>query len=123
MGQLFYYRTFNVTSEDYQFNVVLSQGDNQHQSVDVNGINKDIFLEITSTTNKYTVADITDHYGHRKGDVNYDGEVSIADVTVLIDLILTDKINSDNKPLADINGDNEVNIADVTVLIEILLRG
>ena len=122
MDQRFYYRTFNVESEDYTFNVVLSQGDSGHQSVDVTGINKDIFLEITSTTNKYIVADITAHYGHRKGDVNYDGEISIADVTALIDILLSDKVDSDVKPLADINEDKEITIGDVTALIDILLN-
>ena len=87
-GQKFYYRTFNVNSEDYAFNVVLSQGDSGHQSVDVTGITHDIYLEITSTTNKYTVADITDQYSYLLGDVNDDGEANISDVTSLIDILL-----------------------------------
>ena len=120
-GQRFYYRTFNIGSEDYAFNVVLSQGDNQHQSNDVTGINKDIYLEITSTTNKYTVRDITDQYSHLEGDVNGDGEVNIGDVTALINIVLT----SDSQfydEAADVNGDREVNIGDVTALINIILK-
>ena len=120
-GQRFYYRTFNIGSEDYAFNVVLSQGDNQHQSNDVTGINKDIYLEITSTTNKYTVQDITDQYSHLEGDVNGDGEVNIGDVTALINIVLT----SDSQfydEAADVNGDREVNIGDVTALINIILK-
>ena len=89
MGQKFYYRTFNVNSEDYMFNVVLSQGDSGHQSVDITGISHDIYLEVTSTTNKYTVADITDQYSYLLGDLNNDGEVNISDVTVLIDILLS----------------------------------
>ena len=123
MGQIFYYRTFNVNSEDYTFNVVLSQGDNQHQSVDVTGINKDIYLEITSTTNKYTVADITEQYSYLKGDVNLDGEVNIADVTYLISIILEGETDSAVLQRADVNEDLEVNIADVTALIALILRG
>ena len=118
LGQRFYCRTFNVDSEDYTFNVVLSQGDNQHQSVDVTGISKDIYLEITSTTNKYTVADITDQYSILTGDVNADGEVNISDVTTLIDLILSNGYTE----RGDVNGDGEVNISDVTTLIDILLQ-
>ena len=120
-GQKFYYRTFNVNSENYTFNVVLSQGDSGHQSVDVTGINKNIFLEITSTTNKYTVANITELYSHIKGDVNLDNEINIADVTDLIYLILYDMIDDNTRPLADVNEDGEVNIADVTDLINIIL--
>jgi hypothetical protein len=122
MGQKFYYRTFNVDSEDYTFNVVLSQGDNAHQSVDITGINKDIYLEITSTSNKYTVADITDQYSYLPGDVNLDGEVSIADVTALINILLTGQVDIDTMQRADVNQDQEISIGDVTALIDILLK-
>jgi len=120
-GQRFYCRTFNVDSEDYSFNVVLSQGDNQHQSVDVTGITGDIYLEITSTTNKYTVADITSQFAHQRGDVNADGEVNIGDVTALIDLLLGGDADASTHLRADVNDDGEVNIGDVTALIDILL--
>ena len=122
MGQKFYYRTFNVNSEDYVFNVVLSQGDSGHQSVDVTGITHYIYLEITSTTNKYTVADITDQYSYLLGDLNNDGEVNISDVTTLIDILLSNGIDAETLRRGDLNGDGEVNISDVTELIDILLR-
>ena len=121
MGQKFYYRTFNVNSEDYVFNVVLSQGDSGHQSVDITGITHDIFLEITSTTNKYTVADITDQYSHLLGDINDDGEVNISDVTMLIDVLLGRDVDEEMFNRCDLNNDGEINISDVTALIDILL--
>ena len=120
-GQKFYYRTFNINSEDYFFNVVLNQGDNQHQSEDVTGIHKDIYLEITSTSNKYTVADITDQYAYMAGDVNGDGEVSIGDVTALIDILLGDHADAETLLRCDVNGDGEASIGDVTALIDMLL--
>ena len=120
-GQKFYYRTFDVNSEDYQFSVVLNQGDNQHQSVDVTGIKKDIYLEITSTTNKYTVADVTDQYGYLLGDVNLDGEVNIADVTELVSVLLGDNTGSASFATTDINYDGEITIGDVTCLIDLIL--
>ncbi len=52
-----------------------------------------------------------------KGDVNGDGEVNIADVNAVIDLILSGGTNSN----ADVNGDGEVNIADVNALIDMIL--
>ena len=120
-GQRFYYRTFNVNSEDYTFNVVLSQGDNQHQSVDVTGISRDIYLEITSTTNKYTVGDITDQYSYLKGDVNGDGEVNISDLTDLIDILLGRQVDAATLWRSDVNSDGVTTIADVTDLVDALL--
>ena len=56
----------------------------------------------------------------RRGDVDKSGDVSIADVTALIDMLL----NGDEMiPEADCNQDNEMGIGDVTVLIDFLLNG
>ena len=52
-----------------------------------------------------------------KGDVNGDGEVNIADVNFVIDIILTGNIDA----RGDVNGDTEVNIADVNAIIDIIL--
>ena len=56
-----------------------------------------------------------------KGDVNNDGEVNIADVNALIDIILGGKDDSEGR--SDVNEDGEVNIADVNALIDIILTG
>ena len=55
------------------------------------------------------------------GDVNLDGGISIADVTTLIDYLLSDASAAPAE--ADCNGDNTVSIADVTALIDYLLSG
>ena len=54
----------------------------------------------------------------KKGDVNGDGEVTIADVTALVNIILG---KNDKKAIADVNGDDDVTIADVTALVNIIL--
>ena len=100
---------------------MLNQGDNQHQSVDVTGINRDIYLEVTSTTNKYTVADITSQYTFLKGDVNGDGEVTINDVTALISILLGYPADAASMYRAEVDGDGEISIGDATALISILL--
>jgi len=59
------------------------------------------------------------------GDVNKDGEVSITDVSVLIDILLANEnANFDAATLthADVNRDNEISISDVTALINIILE-
>ena len=52
------------------------------------------------------------------GDVNGDGEVSIADVNAVIDMILT----GSNEPNGDVNGDGEVGIADVNAVTDAILN-
>ena len=53
------------------------------------------------------------------GDVNADGEVNIADLNVLIDVIL----GHVNNPTCDLNEDSEINIADINVLIDLIING
>ncbi len=62
----------------------------------------------------------TDKNAALRGDVDNDGKVTISDVTVLINLLLTG-----NTPpsTADCDQDSKVNISDVTALINYLLSG
>ncbi len=57
------------------------------------------------------------------GDVNGDGEVNIADVTRIIDVILGGEADGALLARADVNGDGEVNIGDVTKTIDLILEG
>ena len=55
------------------------------------------------------------------GDINSDGLVNVADVTLLISIVLNS--NSDYEMSnVDLNNDNVVNVADVTALINIVLN-
>jgi len=51
------------------------------------------------------------------GDVNNDGEISIADVNVIIQLILSNGFTS----AADVNNDGEITVADANAVIRIIL--
>lgn len=55
------------------------------------------------------------------GDVNHDGEVNIADINAIIDIILGGNADGDTRHRADVNGDGEVNIADINAVIDIIL--
>ncbi len=57
----------------------------------------------------------------KKGDVNNDGEVSIGDVTALIDYLLNGNVEGINPQAADVDDNNDISISDVTVLIDMLL--
>ncbi len=58
---------------------------------------------------------------YQRGDVNHDGHITIADVTALIDYLLSN--DSEIPAEANVNGDSTVSIADVTALIDYLLSG
>ena len=53
-----------------------------------------------------------------KGDVNGDGEVGVADVTMLVSLLLEQGENENS----DVNGDGETGVADLTALVAILMN-
>jgi len=53
------------------------------------------------------------------GDVNADGDVTIADVNVVIDAIMGGIIDSN----CDVNHDGDITIADINALIDIILTG
>ena len=55
-----------------------------------------------------------------KGDVNNDGEVNIADVNAVINVILG---GGGSNMSGDVNADGEINIADVNAIINIILGG
>ena len=127
-GVKFYYDTYTIPSKDYYVNFVFNQGGNtasSHQTEDVTYVNKTSFFEVTTQTNKYQVTDVTDQYlpylDEIEGDVNGDGEVNIADVNCLIDVILGVKPASLYEGRADVNDDGEVNIADVNAVIDVIL--
>ena len=130
-GEKFYYKTFTITGSSYYVNFVFSQGGStagSHQTVDVTGVRETSFFEITSQTNKYTVANVTDTYlpylndDFIPGDVNRDGLVNVSDVTALISYVLNDGGVDIDLDAADLSGDGNINITDATQLISIVLN-
>ena len=69
---------------------------------------------------KMAIEDITPVPQPVKGDVNGDGEVTVADANVIIGIILG---SIDNIPAADVNGDGEVTVADVNAVISLIING
>jgi len=55
------------------------------------------------------------------GDANLDGEVTIADVTAVVNRILSKEMETFSEENADVNGDGTITIADVTALVNIIL--
>ena len=129
-GEKFYYKTFTITGTNYCVNFVFNQGGStagSHQTVDVTGVRETSFFEVTTQTNKYQVANVTDTFlpylndDIQPGDVNNDGDVTIADVSALIDYLLDGDESAIIFDGADVNQDQAITIADVSALIDILL--
>lgn len=55
------------------------------------------------------------------GDVNHDGEVNVADINAVIDIVLGGNADDQTQERADVNGDGEINIADINAIIDIIL--
>ena len=128
-GETFYYKTFTITGSRYYLNFVFSQGGStagSHQTVDVTGVRETSFFEITTQTNKYQVADVTETYlpylNHDVllGDVDGDGRVNLKDLTQLIYYLLGASIPID-LDASDVNTDGNINVQDISALISLLL--
>ena len=83
------------------------------------GVYTDMYV---NQTNKRKLGEFDEPAGLR-GDVDGDGDVNIADVTTLIDYLLSGDATGVSLDLADCDLDGEINIADVTSLIDFLLSG
>jgi hypothetical protein len=58
---------------------------------------------------------------NKKGDVNGDGLITVADVTAVVDVLLERQMPNISVSNADINGDGEVTIVDVVESIHLVL--
>lgn len=55
------------------------------------------------------------------GDLNGDGKVNVSDVTLLIQVALSEDASGINPDAADLNGDGTINVSDVTMLIQLAI--
>lgn len=56
-----------------------------------------------------------------KGDVNLDGEVTVADINAIIQVILGGQASDDLRRRADVNEDGEVTVADINSVINLIV--
>jgi hypothetical protein len=61
-------------------------------------------------------------YNQLIGDINFDGEVNILDVILLVSFILGEPTDEYEYIAADINQDNELSILDIVLLIDMILN-
>ena len=106
----------------------VTKGSLQHIIMDVPLKESARFRIVQSSGSRVNIDDIT-IYGRDdepqpvlKGDVNGDGEVNIADINLLANIILGFDADEPTMVRADVNEDGEINIADVNAVIDIILN-
>ena len=57
------------------------------------------------------------------GDVDGNGELTISDISMLINCLITENTDGINLSNADLNGDGELNVSDITILVNYVLTG
>ena len=134
MSKLVRVENVTVTKPGRFFFITASDGENIQliDQMNIGGYNLDDFVDKTvNVTGVFTwnmtrwaifptsVEDATS-VTFERGDVDHSGNLNIADVTALIDILLS---NSEAPVEADCDLDNNVTIADVTALIDRLLSG
>lgn len=60
-GAEWYYKSFDITSKGYSFNIIFDKGSSNDQTVDIGPISEDTYFELSAnkTNGKYTVTDVT----------------------------------------------------------------
>ena len=59
----------------------------------------------------------------KRGDVNHDGEINLADVNEVTDVIFKGIASASAHTINDINQDGEINIADINLIIDKIMTG
>ena len=118
----------NSTQEVAAGNTYTTQKSNNNHSYKFTGNGVDYTFTFNLNNLTFSIAEyqeppLPDPSTLSVGDVNGDGEITIGDVTALIDILMGGFANYDTKKRSDVNYDKETTIADVTTLIDYLLGG
>ena len=73
-GTSWFYRTYNVTKSNHPINIVLSTGTGKPQTVDIEGIENDIYIEVSNEKigDKYSYKNVTSEHTSGIKDIHAD---------------------------------------------------
>ncbi|MDE5757724.1 MAG: Ig-like domain-containing protein, partial [Allobaculum sp.] len=119
--------TVTVTPQSASYGISWSSSDNEIASVDNNGIvsaNKTGTATLTvSTPGGITASVEVTVINGTNGDVNGDGDLTVADVITLSNYLIGLEVENFDPALADINGDGEITFADAAMLSDKVMNG
>ena len=116
----------NGSQEVFLDNEYTTQKSNNNHSYKFTGNGQDYTFtfnlnKLTFSIKEYVEPAMPDPFSLSLGDVNGDGEISVADVTSVINILLGGHVNYDIFKRADVNRDNELTIADISLIINYIL--
>ena len=116
----------NGSQEVFLDNEYTTQKSNNNHSYKFIGNGQDYTFtfnlnKLTFSIKEYVEPAMPDPFSLSLGDVNGDGEITVADVTSVINIILGGHVNYDIFKRADVNRDNELTIADISLIINYIL--
>jgi hypothetical protein len=112
-----------ITAKDNQAHTTADSWSNYEGTVTIPADGNYVFSfyrENTTNQNQLVFSDITLYKAKaKKGDVNGDGNVDVADVTALVNVLHS---VAEKPATADIDGDSDVDANDVKALVELVLK-
>lgn len=116
-----------VAYQDYNYKYTFTLSNLPKPSLIQNKDNLHVIAVVVDTSNGHAInanrCYIDEFVNLTPGDVTGDGNITIEDVTVLIDYLLAGDESTINVGNSDVDGDGKISISDVTELIDLLLRG
>tara|TARA_B100001250_G_scaffold13497_1_gene11803 strand:- start:51 stop:1904 length:1854 start_codon:yes stop_codon:yes gene_type:complete len=108
----------NIEEDDYSLQLESPCIDAGIADLDGDGIDDIIdFFGLSPDMGKYEY-----EYDFNFGDVNFDNEINVFDVVLIVSFILGESINEIEYLAADINQDSNLNILDIVILVNIILN-
>ena len=112
-----------ITAKDNQAHTTADSWSNYEGTVTIPADGNYVFSfyrENTTNQNQLVFSDITLYKAKaKKGDVNGDGNVDVADVTALVNALQPE---AEKPAAADVDGDSDVDADDVKALVELVLK-
>ena len=118
-GRKWFHHQYRINNANDAVSFVFSTGSGTPQTVNVEGITQDAYLEISTEKDgdNYKVVALSDIPTVQTGDVNGDGSINVKDAVMIVDYLLGKAPENFNEAAADMNGNGKTDVSDIVNLI------